>query len=243
MGIGAARDETIGHWFASEWVSAIALTVDVGWVMTTDLIAGLCSRDQASYQQLIADFGPAMYRIALRLTGGPHDAQDVLQETLLTVMAKVDTVNDPAQLGAWLRLVTANTALMRLRARREEPVGGMGSDGSEFTPAGLRAHPVPTWPPLPEDELLRQEAGNVLEAAVGRLPAGAREVYVLAEIEDLPREEVADLLGVSREVVRVRLHRARTTLRQALEDYFAERRVTSSPDQAIPTRRAKDTTK
>lgn len=213
--------------------------------MTTDLIAGLRTRDQASYQQLFTDFGPAMYRIALRLTGGPHDAQDVLQETLLTVMAKVDTVNDPAQLGAWLRRVTVNTALMRLRARREEPVAELGSDGSEFTAAGLRARPVPTWPPLPEDELLRREAGSVLEAAVSQLPEGAREVYVLAEIEDLPREEVAELLGLSREAVRVRLHRARTTLRQALEDYFAERRMIPSPrrDRPIPTHRPEDTTK
>jgi RNA polymerase sigma-70 factor (ECF subfamily) len=197
--------------------------------MTADLIAGLRSRDQASYQQLIAEYGPALYRIALRLTDGPHDAQDVLQETLLTVMAKVDTVQDPAMLGPWLRRVTVNNALMRLRGRREEPISGLGPAGTEFTPDGRRTHPVSSWPPLPEDELLRREARGVLEAAVSQLPDGAREVYVLAEIEDLPREEVAELLGVTREAVRVRLHRARTTLRQALEDYFAERRVLASP--------------
>jgi RNA polymerase sigma-70 factor (ECF subfamily) len=85
----------------------------------------------------------------------------------------------------------------------------------------------------------------VLEAAVSELPAAAREVYVLAEIEDLPRDEVAELLGVSRAAVRVRLHRARTTLRQALEDYFAERRMLTSPraDRAIPNRGTEDTTK
>jgi len=59
-----------------------------------------------------------MYRIALRLTGGPQDAQDVLQEAMLTVMAKVDTIEQPDLLGAWLRRVTVNTALMRLRTRR-----------------------------------------------------------------------------------------------------------------------------
>lgn len=85
----------------------------------------------------------------------------------------------------------------------------------------------------------------MLETAVGELPDGAREVYVLADIEDLPRDEVAELLGVSRDAVRVRLHRARTTLRQALEDYFAERSMLTSPrgDRAIPNRGTEDTTK
>lgn len=210
--------------------------------MTTDLIAGLCNRDQDSYQRLIAEYGPGLYRIALRLTDGPHDAQDVLQETLLTVMAKVDTVRDPAMLGAWLRRVTMNTALMRLRARREEPV--MRPGAAEFAHDGSRAHPVSSWPPLPEAELLRREARHVLETAVRRLPAGAREVYVLAEIEDLPREEVAELLGISRDVVRVRLHRARTLLRQALEDYFAERQMLTTPRRyhAIANPETEDTT-
>ena len=225
-------------------VSAIALSLNLGWVMTTDLIAGLRSRDQASYQRLIADFGPCMYRIALRLTGGPQDAQDVLQETMLTVMAKVDTIEQPDLLGAWLRRVTVNTALMRLRTRRGEPLSGVGSDDVEFTAGGRRIHPVLSWPPLPEDELLRRETRTVLEAAVSSLPDGAREVYVLAEIEDLPREEVAEILGVTREVVRVRLHRARTSLRQTLEDYFAERRTATSQRhaRAIPIHESEDMT-
>jgi RNA polymerase sigma-70 factor (ECF subfamily) len=211
--------------------------------MTAELIAGLRGRDQASYRQLITEYGPALYRIALRLTDGPHDAQDVLQETLLTVMAKVDTVHDPAMLGAWLRTVTVNNALMRRRRSREEPVGELGA-GDGFTADGNRVQPVSSWPPLPEAELLRRETRGVLEAAVRELPVGAREVYVLADIEDLPREEVAALLDISRDAVRVRLHRARTTLRQALEDYFAERRMLTSrrPEREISSRGTEDTT-
>lgn len=212
--------------------------------MTGELIAGLRGRDQASYRQLITEYGPALYRIALRLTDGPHDAQDVLQETLLTVMAKVDTVHDPAMLPAWLRRVTVNNALMRRRACREEPVSGLGPGGTEFTRDGDRVQPVSSWPPLPEAELLRRETRGVLEAAVRELPDGAREVYVLADIEELPRDEVAELLGVSRDAVRVRLHRARTTLRQALEDYFAERAMLTSRrrDREISSRGTEDTT-
>ena len=210
--------------------------------MTADLIIGLRNRDQASYRRLIAEYGPVLYRIALRITRAPQDAQDVLQETFLTVMTKVDTVQEPAMLGAWLRKVAVNTALMRLRTRREEPVGDWEADGPEFTSDGSRTQPVSSWPPLPENELLRREAHGVLEEAVSELPDGAREVYILADIEDLPREEVSELLGISREAVRVRLHRARTTLRQALEDYFADRHALTSATkrQGDPARGTED---
>ncbi|MGD9620735.1 MAG: RNA polymerase sigma factor [Mycolicibacterium sp.] len=218
---------TVRSWEASVLVRVVVRNVGKG--MTAELMAGLCQRDQASYQRLIAEYGPMMYRIALRLSGGPHDAQDVLQETLLIVMAKVDTVRDPATLGAWLRRVTANTALMRLRSRREVPAAEPEFAGVEFGPDGSRVQPVYAWPVLPEDELLRREARDVLEAAVDQLPDAARQVYVLAEIEELPREEVAELLGISREAVRVRLHRARTALRQVLEHYFAERQMLVTP--------------
>ena len=210
--------------------------------MTAELITGLRNRDQASYRRLIAEYGPSLYRIVLRLTHTEHDAQDVLQETFLTVLTKVDTVRDPALLGAWLRKVAVNTALMRLRGRREDPTGDWEAATSEFTPDGRRTQPVSSWPPLPENELLRREARGVLEEAVGELPDGAREVYVLADIEGVAARGSC---RTARDLTRSRsnsLHRARTTLRQELEDYFTERHalVSSTGRHADPERETED---
>ncbi len=68
-----------------------------------------------------------------------------------------------------------------------------------------------------------------------RLPAAAREVYVLAEIEDLDHAEVAELLDISRPAVRTRLHRARLALREALDAYFHERRSRTDPSTTVRT--------
>jgi RNA polymerase sigma-70 factor (ECF subfamily) len=192
--------------------------------MAAELISGLRRREQASYQRLLAEYGPGLYRIALRLTGHQQDAEDVLQESLLTVMARIDTLSHPDALGAWLRRVVVNAALMRLRSRRREPVPELEVPEFDFTPEGDRVRRVCAWPPLPEDEVLHREARDVLAAAVARLPAGARQVYLLAEVESVPYGEVADILNISEGAVRTRLHRARLALREVLEDYFAERR-------------------
>jgi len=192
--------------------------------MAPELVAGLKMRDQAAFQRLVALHGPALYRIALRITGQAQDAEDVVQESLLIVMAKIDTLADPSALGAWLRRVVVNAALTRLRARDREPVAVPDTLDWAFTTDGRHSRQALGWPPCPEGEALRREARDVLEAAVVRLPQGARQVYVLAEIESLPYNEVAEALSISEGAVRVRLHRARLALREVLADYFTEQR-------------------
>jgi RNA polymerase sigma-70 factor (ECF subfamily) len=76
--------------------------------------------------------------------------------------------------------------------------------------------------------LLRREALAALQHAIARLPALYRTAYILAEIEGLPHQEIASLLEVTVAAVKTRLHRARLVLREALADYFVERRHTSA---------------
>jgi DNA-directed RNA polymerase specialized sigma24 family protein len=143
--------------------------------------------------ELIAGLRPALYRIALRLTDGPHDAQDVLQETLPTVMAKVDTVQDPALLGPWLRRVTVNTALMRLRAPR-------GTDVRTRTrrhrvhprratnPPGLRVAPAGDLAIAQPKDLRRPDGpGRRIRDAVIQQCAGVVGVKLLKQIH--PRQD------------------------------------------------------
>ena len=84
------------------------------------------------------------------------------------------------------------------------------------------------WALPPEEALLRQEARTVLQQAIARLPTLYRTVYVLVELEGLPQHEIATLLEVSVDTVKTRLHRARLRLRQALADYFAEQKHTTT---------------
>lgn len=196
--------------------------------MPAALVTALKRQDPTAFAQLIAQHGAMLYRVALRLVGQQEEAEDVLQQTLLTVYEKIHTFDERAALTTWLYRIVVNTALMRLRARARVPEELQDPLGAHFTADGQHAQEVAEWALQPEDALLRQEALTVLQEGIASLPALYRTVYVLAEIESLPHHEIATMLEVSVDTVKTRLHRARLWLRQALADYFVERRRTAS---------------
>ena len=105
---------------------------------------------------------------------------------------------------------------LREQRRVPEPPEDFGEDGTRRTPTR-------PWLSRPEQELLDREASQCIEGAVARLPEIHRDVYVLADVEDLSNAEIAALLGLSVAAVKSRLHRARLLMRQALAPYFEER--------------------
>ena len=196
--------------------------------MATELVAVLKQKDPAAFERLIAQYGTMLYRVALRLLGQPEEAEEVLQETLLTVYEKIHTFDERSALSTWLYRIVVNTALMRLRVKARIPEEVLETAGPPFTADGQHAREVAAWALPPEETLLHQEARMILQQAMARLPERYRAVYVLAEVEGLPHQETAAVLELTVATVKTRLHRARLFLREALADYFAERRHTSA---------------
>jgi RNA polymerase sigma-70 factor, ECF subfamily len=196
--------------------------------MSADLVAALKRKEPAAFDRLVAQHGTMLYRVALRLMGQAEEAAEVVQETLLTVYEKIHTFEEHAALTTWLYRIVVNTALMRLRAKARVPEELLDMAGPQFTEDGQHAREVAEWALPPEEALLRREARTVLQEAMARLPELYRAVYVLAEIEGLPHQETAAILGITVGTVKTRLHRARLFLRQVLADYFVERRHTSA---------------
>lgn len=188
--------------------------------MSGNLVAALKRKDPIAFEQLLAKHGAMLYRVALRLTGKPEEAEEVLQETLLAVYEKIDTFDEQAALTTWLYRIVTNNALMRLRARGRARETPLEPGGPAFSTDGHMVQEVAEWNLSPEDALLRQEARTVLQRAVDHLPDVYRAVYVLAEIEGLPHQEIATLLDLTIPTVKTRLHRARISLREVLADYF-----------------------
>lgn len=200
--------------------------------MTTELAQRLRLGEPGAFTQLLDEHGSMLYRVARHVTQHVQDAEDVVQECLVTAYARIDTLDDPSALTSWLRRMAINKALLRLRRRRREPIASF-DDGDPLVAIG-RAPLTAARAPLPEESVLRREAIRTLEAEVSRLPEGARLVYVLTEIEGLSYPETAALLELSQEAVRARLHRARTRLRDGLVDYFDDRRHPDRTDHDHP---------
>ena len=190
--------------------------------MGAELVAGLKREEPMAWARLLAQHGARLYRVALHLMGQREEAAEVLQETLLTVDEKIHTFDERSALSTWLYRIVVNTALMRLRAKARMPEELLDTGGPHFTEAGEHAQEVGEWALPPEETLLRQEALLVLQQGMARLPERHRVVYVLAEIEGLPHPEIATILGITVEIVKTCLHRARLLLREVLTEYWVQ---------------------
>src|SRR5262249_13876538 len=152
---------------------------------------------------------PRIFHLARRILGNEADAQDVTQDVMVQVMRKLDTFRGESAFPTWLHRVTVNAALAhrRKKAKRHEqpaaePVDQMSGDGHQHGP--LRP-----WSARPDEAILDEERQQQVEAAMADLPDMYREVFVLADVEQMSNAEIGELLGLSVPAVKSRLHRAR----------------------------------
>jgi RNA polymerase sigma-70 factor, ECF subfamily len=169
-------------------------------------------------EQVFRDYAPRIYHIARRLLGNDADAEDVTQDVLLQVVRKLDTFRGDSALATWLHRVTVNAALAhrQKRASRQKHETADSVDSLIDTQPG----PVRRWNVSPDEHALAAEQHELIERAIAKLPDPFRDVYVLADVEELPNNEIADMLGLSLPAVKSRLHRARLRMRDALAPHF-----------------------
>jgi RNA polymerase sigma-70 factor (ECF subfamily) len=174
-------------------------------------------------ERVFRDYAPRVYNLARRMVGNDADAEDVTQDVLLQVVRKLDTFRGDAAFTTWLHRVTVNAALAarRKRARRDE--GRVHDPLDAFTDDGQHADHVRPWPRLPDAIALDREEKQLIEHAIAGLPEMYRDVFVLADVEQMPNAEIAELLDLSVPAVKSRLHRARLMMRDALSRHYAER--------------------
>lgn len=163
-----------------------------------------------------------LYRVAARIVG-PDDAEEVLQDTLITVYEKIHTFHEGAALSTWLYRVATNAALMKVRNRPGWRQRSLDAREPKYTNNGDMKREMADWRFAPEDTLLQEEARTILLKEIEHLPETYRAVYALAEVEGLPYQAIAAILEITVGTVKTRVHRARLSLREALEDYFNEK--------------------
>lgn len=182
------------------------------------LIRLLRAGDPQSLERLFEDYADRIYRLALGLLGDPLEAVDIVQETFLKVIARIDSFQERSNLGTWLYRKAYNASIDRLRLRNESPLPdeGLELDGLFPIPEVLSE-----WH-TPESQVMGGESMEILDAAIQSLPESLRTVFVLRDVEDLSTRETAEILSITENTVKVRLHRARLTLRERLSAYFGE---------------------
>lgn len=175
--------------------------------------------DKAAFAQVVELYADRLYNLTLKLTGDEMEAEDVLQEALISAYRAIDTFEGRSSIGTWLYRITYNAAMMRLRKKRPDTVSidkPITLDDGQAVPRQFY-----DWCCLPERDLMSSEAMAYMEEAIQMLPESLRPVFVLRDIEGLSTQEAADVLEITVPAVKSRLHRARLFLRERLSEYFS----------------------
>ncbi len=170
----------------------------------------------------------ALYNFALRMTGDPDDAKDLVQETYMKAYRFFDKYAQGTNAKAWLFRIMKNSYINRYRKESKEPDTVDYDDVKDFY-ATVKGSVVDT------NDLQEKIFGNLFEDEVAKalqeLPEDFRTVVILCDIEEYTYEEIADFIEIPIGTVRSRLHRGRKMLRSMLRDYALKRGFKNDDDE------------
>ena len=192
--------------------------------------AGLVAQAQGgkleAFEELVRRHSQLIYRALVAILGDPVEAQDAMQDALLSAFKHIAGFQSRSKFSTWLVSIARNSAFQRLRGRKE--VESL-DEGEYEDDRDSRPRQVKAWQDNPEQCYSKSEIRQLVERGVLGLPAKYRAVVMLRDIEQLSTDEVSRQLGLSVPAVKVRLMRGRLMLREWLSPHFTTsvRRATS----------------
>lgn len=176
------------------------------------LLARLRAREPAAFTELVNTAGGRMLSVARRMLTIEEDARDAVQEAFLSCHKHLDRFDGRSLLTTWLHRITVNVCLMRLRTRQRKPERSIEGLLPEFLADGHQTPPFEGWKPSDEFGIETSDLKGLIRGKINELPDMHREVLMLRDIEQLSTEETAEVLQISTNAVKTRLHRARQAL-------------------------------
>lgn len=192
-----------------------------------DLVEKARAGQLKAFEKLMNRYEKKVYNIGYRITGTREDAEEVLQETFLSVYKSLGKFKGKSSFSTWLYRIAVNAALMKMRKKRIETVS---LDEPLISENGnhLRREVI-DWS-TPEDLFERKRLMEVMNRAIDSLPDEYRAIVLLRDGEGLSNSEVAQILKTSVPAVKSKLHRARMHLRRKLSEYFSPSRTRKAKD-------------
>lgn len=172
-----------------------------------EVVARVVAGDTALFEILMRRHNQRVYRAVRAVLGADDEVEDVMQQAYLNAFANLRQFAGNAQFITWLTRIAVNEAIARRRKRAK--FFGEGDDQVVIDLTESKA-------PDPEQEASAAELRGVIEREVGALPDSFRAVFVMRDVEGLSTAETASCLSISEDLVKTRLHRARTMLRDNL---------------------------
>lgn len=186
----------------------------------TELIEAINAGHKERFYELVERYESKLFNFGLRMCGNAADAEDMVQETFLNVFKYLDGFRHETRFKNWVYKVAASTCLKKKRKSKYAPDRELSLE--DFIPGKDEriAGEIPDWAMMPLEQLLNAELFTELQNGISALPEKYRVVVVLRDVEGFSTVDTAQILNISAENVKVRLHRARLFLRDHLKSYF-----------------------
>lgn len=203
--------------------------------MSTDVLTATTATDDwtpPTWEEVVTEHSARVYRLAYRLTGNVHDAEDLTHDVFVRVFRSLHTYR-PGTFEGWLHRITTNVFLDKMRRRQRIRIDALSEEA---------AARIPSRSVSPDQLYADTHFDDDIQKALAALSPDFRAAVVLCDIEGLTYEEVAETLGIKLGTVRSRIHRGRAQLRAALAHRApAPRRLTASIPRPVIRRPAAGT--
>jgi RNA polymerase sigma-70 factor (ECF subfamily) len=184
-----------------------------------ELARAMLAGETDAFEHFVEHFRSKVFRYSWLMCGSPEDAEDVAQETLLRVFQSIDQLRDPEYVRSWVFRIARNVCLMQRRHSVFAPTEELPADEV----------PLPDTAAPADERLLHAELRAVVERVIVELPPTYRSVVLLRDLEGLSTDDTAQILDLSLDVVKTRLHRGRAAMRQKLDCYVHNRCLDDLP--------------
>jgi len=190
--------------------------------------------DFTAFEKLVLELQPRVYQLVFRILRQSQDAEDVTQQTFLSLIEHIDQFRGDSAVATWVLRIATNHALKALRKRRTSGTNSM--DPSDITDETGKPLPHPNyiapWRETPADLAHRAAIRQIVDEALLELDEKYRIVFLLRDVEGLSIRETAETLGLTEANVKVRLLRARLQLRERLTQMFGDESERVIPDHS-----------
>jgi RNA polymerase sigma-70 factor (ECF subfamily) len=184
--------------------------------LAQDLLAG----KPAAFDRFVDSYNSKLFRYSYAMCRQREDAEEVAQETLMKVFQNLDQLQQPERLKPWIFRIAKNACLMKRRKSVFAPKEELSLDELKPIKDGAMKLEIADWAQLPDEAAANSELRQALDTAVADLPELYRAVFLLRDAEQLSTEDAAEILGISADAVKTRLHRARLALRKQLDEHL-----------------------
>lgn len=190
----------------------------------------------SNFDAIFAEFYPKVLRYLSGMIG-PVEAEDIAQNVFLKVHTGLKNFRGEASLATWIFRIATNAVFDRLRNRSFRQTEQLGLEMSSDPAIETAAAELADKTRSPESALIRGEMNECIKTYVDALPKSYRAVLILSDLEELKNQDIAEILGLSVDAVKIRLHRARRELKQRFEancEFYRSEDDTIACDHKLP---------